>query len=109
MELGGDQVFARDRGTKGYTVIRARDYDRGVGRNRIVGVDEIKMAVVGDAGEDRMGANLMHPVPADLRNLQRATVHCRRKAYDLTGNHAEAALVILFAVIHQNLNADTNA
>src|SRR5271166_6022425 len=100
MELGGDQVFARDRGAKGYTVIRAGDYDRGIGWNRIVGVDEIKMAVVGDAGEDWMGANLTHPVPANLRNLQRAAVHRRRKAYDLPGNHAEAALVIFLAVIH---------
>ena len=67
------------------------------------------MAQIGNAGENRMGPKLMHPVPSNLRNLQGASVHRRRKAPDFAGNHAQAARVVFFAVIHQNLDPDTNA
>src|SRR6266849_9632935 len=67
------------------------------------------MRTIGNSGKKRVSARLAHPVPADLRYFERPSVERRWVAYHASRNDPEAARAILFAVIEQYLDTDTDA
>ena len=103
MELRGDDVVVRHDRRELDAVLRAPERVGGVGRVRVVGVDEVVVAPIGEPGGDRVRSCESHLVPADLGNAQPVG-----EAADPPGEPAEAGGVPLLAVLEQHLEPDAD-
>src|SRR5471032_1955283 len=113
VELGGENIVARDGTAERRAVHGLAD---GVGRLfrlRVVTMHEIKIAVVRYALPQGMGHRLPDLVPAHLRHLEARAVVLQLavelEAHHFAGQQAKAGRVALLAGIEQHLPADAHA
>src|SRR5260370_2362614 len=109
MELGGDDIVARDRGANRDAMVASGDRQRRVVGDWVIGVDEIEVSIVGNAAKHRMGPRLTHAVPSDLGDFERTAVDGRRKARHASRDNSKAAGVVLLASIEQHLESHADA
>src|SRR3569623_458461 len=94
-------------------VTGARDV-RGIGRHRVITVDEIKAAVLRNAFPQRMRAGLMQFVPTHVRHLEplaaRRIVQGLAETTHLAADDAEPRrAVVLVAAVEQGLHTEADA
>src|SRR5471030_1977109 len=113
VELGGENIVARDGTAERRAVHGLAD---GVGRLfrlRVITMHEIKIAVVRYALPQGMGHRLPDLVPAHLRHLEARAVVLQLavelEAHHFAGQQAKASRVALLAGIEQHLLADAHA
>ena len=104
VELGGDDVVARDHRTELDGVVGDAQRVAGVAGHAVVGVHEVEVAAVGHVGGDGVRTGEPHVVPADLGDPVGVG-----EAPDRAGHPAEPVGVALLAVVEQHLEADADA
>ena len=105
MKLHGVERPARDSGREGNPIIALSGEDFLIGRNRVVGVDEIHRDFGGKALVERAGS-VAERIPAHVGNLEIAG----SETHDATGKNAEPLDARRFlAGFEEELVAETNA
>jgi len=103
MELGGDDVVARDDGAELDAVLASPERVRVHTRVGVIGVDEVVVAPVGEPAGDRVPASEAHLVPADLGDTLAVG-----EATDPAGKPAEARGASFLAVLEEHLEPDAD-
>ena len=94
MELGADHVVAADHGGGGSAVVDGGQQMGLIGALKAVGMDEINMGPLGDAGKKRMaGHRQFEVVPAHVGNLQACIGRPQRR--HLPGDPAQPLLAAM--------------
>src|SRR3569623_2330445 len=114
VELHREHVVAPHGGGEVAGIVTGARAVRGIGRHRVITVDEIKAAVLRTAFPQRMRAGLMQFVPAHVRPL--APLAARRIVQGLAETpHLAAAddeprrAVVLVAAVEQGLHTEADA
>src|SRR3990172_2731774 len=111
VELRRRERPARDGRGEAHAVLRPPDDDRIVFGVGVVAVDEVEVAAVRDAFEDRMVLHLVDAVPAHVRDLERGATAVRRwQTAHAAGHDIEAGVpAALLAHREQRLEAHAHA
>ena len=104
MELGGDELAARDGACELALVVGAADDDGGVGGDGVVAVDEVELGVVRDAVEEGVWLRLADVVPAHVGNFGAGG-----EADDFSGEDAQAVAAAFLGVGEEELEAEAHA
>src|SRR3989344_102066 len=121
VELRGENVIPRHETGKADTVLGFAGAVLGIVHMRMVAVNEVEPALVGDARPARMGftapgagvTSLADTVPAHLGHLVAAAIGLdlalEAEFHHLAGDQAQARGVLLFGVVEQHLHAHAHA
>src|SRR5512140_427727 len=107
MELAREDVGLANRSGQVNAVLGLERDERRVGGDGVVGVHEVDVSALGDAGEQRIAAVKRELVPPDMRDFYARL--SGPEPHDAAGDHAEpGARSLLLALVEQDLQAEAD-